>query len=439
MATKPWWGISGRYRIVEAVTVVGIALAFFAALLAFLRSILPTGSGLREGATQEGSLPSAVVAERSGRDLLLASGSEEARLGTETRTAATVLVRVTNTVKHRRGNAISWSGGRKGDRLRDGDSVQTFDRSTARIRFTEGNILDMSPNSLVVIQRTERDSVRSGIDSQLVMVGGELRGTLGAGDRASGVEVALPGGRVKIRSGTRDSSAAQFKINTTERRGSTIAVYRGVAELDAKGRTIEVAPNFASTIGLDGTVAKPVPLPAPPVLVEPVNDRTYSFADRTEKIRFSWKGMRSADSYHVVIARDPGFDDVVYDGHVAKAELRRGDLTGGTYYWRVSSVAAGLEGAFSASARLKVVQDGEGPMLEVHVSQKAQGAHTFTLSGRTEPGAQVFVGGRRIPVTDAGSFQFTLEQDPGSNVVAVRAEDAAGNVTYRSALVSAEF
>ncbi len=439
MSKRSSLGVSDRYRKGEALAVVGIALAFFAALLAFLRSIFPAGSGLREGATQEGFLPGAVIAERTGRDLLLTSGSEEARLWAEPRETAAVLVRMTNMVKHRPVDAISWSGSRQGERLRDGDAVQTFDKSTARIRFTEGNVLDMSPNSLVVIQRTERDPVRSGVHSQLVMVGGELRGTVGAGGGASAVEVALPGGVVKIRSGTRDRSDAQFKISTTEHRGSTVAVYRGVAELDANGRTLQVAPNFASTISPDGAMAKPVPLPARPVLVEPAKNRTFKSSDRTEKVRFSWKGPTSVDQYHVVIARDPGFDQVVYDVHVTTPELRYGDLEGGTYYWRVSSVAGGLEGPYSKPERLTVVRDRVPPALEVHVSQKARRSHTITLTGRTEPGAQVFAGGRRIPVTPTGSFQFTLELDPGSNVVVVRAEDQAGNVAYRSELVSAEF
>jgi hypothetical protein len=166
------------------------------------------------------------------------------------------------------------------------------------------------------------------------------------------------------------------------------------------------------------------------VLVEPVKDRTYHVVDRTEKIRFAWKGPTPVDTYHVVIARDPGFDHVLYDAHVGTLELRYGELERGTYYWRVSSVAGGLEGAYSETERLNVVQDREPLLLEVHVSEKVRRSHSVRLTGRTEPGAKVFVRGRRIPVTATGSFEFTLELDPGSNVVVVRAEDQAGHVAY---------
>jgi hypothetical protein len=47
----------GRYRIGEAVVIVGVALAFFATLLVFLRSIFPAGPILGEVAMREGAIP----------------------------------------------------------------------------------------------------------------------------------------------------------------------------------------------------------------------------------------------------------------------------------------------------------------------------------------------------------------------------------------------
>jgi hypothetical protein len=61
------------------------------------------------------------------------------------------------------------------------------------------------------------------------------------------------------------------------------------------------------------------------------------------------------------------------------------------------------------------------------------------LTGRTEPGARVSVGGHGIPVTAAGSFQHSLRLGPGSTVIVVEAMDQAGNVAYRSELVNANF
>jgi len=45
--------VPSRYRVGEAVVIVGIALAFFVLLLGFLRILFPAGPGLREVATLE--------------------------------------------------------------------------------------------------------------------------------------------------------------------------------------------------------------------------------------------------------------------------------------------------------------------------------------------------------------------------------------------------
>lgn len=431
--------VPSRYRVGEAVVIVGIALAFFAVLLGLLRVLFPAGPGLHEVATREGSLPAAGTAEPTARDPVHASGSPESSLGAAAWEVAAVLVRTTNTVKHRAANAISWSGVRPGERFRDRDAVQTFDNSTARLRFTEGNILDMSPNSLVVIQRAQPTPVRKETPSQLVMVNGELRGTVSTHERTAAVEVALPGGVVRVRSATRDRAGAQFKISMTEDHASTVAVYRGVAEIDANGRTLQVNEDFVSTVRPNGVTTEPVRLPARPTPVEPARDRTYSYRDQPQQIRFVWTAPAPVDGYHLVIARDPDFDDVVSDARVRTSEFRHGHLKHGTYYWRVSGIAAAREGAYSEPARLIVIRDRQPPVLDVHFPPRTPGSDAYTLTGRTEPGARVSVGGHRIPVTAAGSFQHSLRLGPGSTVIVVEAVDQAGNVAYRSELVNANF
>src|SRR3990172_934762 len=93
--------VPSRYRVGEALVIVGIALAFFALLLGFLRILFPAGPGLHEVATREGSLPGAGTAEPAARGPVQASGSPESSLGAAAREVAAVLVRTTNTVKHR--------------------------------------------------------------------------------------------------------------------------------------------------------------------------------------------------------------------------------------------------------------------------------------------------------------------------------------------------
>jgi hypothetical protein len=138
--------VPSRYRVGEAVVIVGIALAFFVLLLGFLRVLFPAGPGLREVATPGESLPAAGMAEPTARESVHASGSPKSSHGAAAWEVAALLVRTTNTVKHRAADAIS---GREFARGSVSAIATQCKRSTTRRppRFTEGNVLDMSPNS----------------------------------------------------------------------------------------------------------------------------------------------------------------------------------------------------------------------------------------------------------------------------------------------------
>jgi hypothetical protein len=56
----------------------------------------------------------------------------------------------------------------------------------------------------------------------------------------------------------------------------------------------------------------------------------------------------------------------------------------------------------------------------------------YTLRGKTDPGAKVFVGGQRVKTSKTGSFKYDLKLRPGINVIVVEAFDAVNNVTYRT-------
>jgi len=87
----------------------------------------------------------------------------------------------------------------------------------------------------------------------------------------------------------------------------------------------------------------------------------------------------------------------------------------------------------------KIVQDDEAPPLEVVYPDGPVDNDSLLLMGSTEPGALVFHDEDLIPTTETGSFELRVALERGVNVVTIEAIDAAGNVTYRSQLVVADF
>jgi hypothetical protein len=158
--------------------------------------------------------------------------------------------------------------------------------------------------------------------------------------------------------------------------------------------------------------------------------------EHSGSIRFSWQQQPDATGYHFMLARDSNFKDLVVDKAVPKNHFDGQHLLPGTYYWRV-----GLKGApnqpisFSAARRLEIVRDLTPPPLWVELPTTAVCDQAYMFSGRTEPGANVFIGGYRANVTPSGDFEYVMRLSKDKNVIAVAATDAANNVTSKSRIV----
>ena len=157
------------------------------------------------------------------------------------------------------------------------------------------------------------------------------------------------------------------------------------------------------------------------------------------KVLFAWKGRPGVKGYHFVLARDSVFTQIVSDKRVDKPKWFENSLEKGTYYWHVSALEEGAEGSFSSTRKFQVVQDQKLPLLEVQFPIDSQGTENYTIQGKTEPGANVFVGGHPIGISNTGEFQYTIKLKPGNNVIAVAAVDKANNVSSCSKIVNTKY
>ena len=105
-----------------------------------------------------------------------------------------------------------------------------------------------------------------------------------------------------------------------------------------------------------------------------------------------------------MLARDSVFTQIVSDKRVDKPKWFENSLEKGTYYWHVSALEEGAEGSFSSTRKFQVVQDQKLPLLDVQFPIDSQGTENYTIQGKTEPGANVFVGGHPIGISNTGEF-----------------------------------
>ncbi|UCD80502.1 MAG: YbaY family lipoprotein [Desulfobacterales bacterium] len=423
-------------RIIEGIVAILLVLLFFSVILSLLNALFPSGTSLREIIVRQKSAGSVDAFKQNSREFELSYSSEGSDSGSSEDSAA-VLSWTRNTVKSKRAAEIAWEAAKVGNLLYDRDAVQTFSRSAAEIQFDENNTLSMGPNSLMIIKRLTHDPSLREKRSFMVLVDGELRGMLAqSGQESVYLEIDTPGAKLRTQSGPGDSAPVDFKLSVNPDKSSTIAVYQGSAKITAQGQTVTVNANQSTVVALNQAPLDPRDLPDTVQLKSPLSTSRFYYRDLPPKIQFAWQTQPNATGYHFVLARDSFFHDIITDDHFSESQFSHGNLKEGIYFWKVSAMQETIEGLFSENRRFRVEQDQTAPELSVHFPPRTIYNELYTLRGKTEPGARVFVGGKRIKTSQTGKFEYQLKLSLGINVIVVEAYDAVNNVAYRSQRVN---
>jgi hypothetical protein len=423
-------------RSSELIWVIGLVFAFFCIFMVLLDTVFPSGTHLRQLMDRGVHSGTYRSGHEAWRKLLLLHQGRETDL-TDTDNVAAVLARVHHRVKSKRAESVAWISASEGMPLFDRDAVQTFNRSHARIQFNRENYLDIRENSLVIIKRLEQDILFKEQRILLVVVDGELRGLVAKNDeKPAHIEITTPNALARIRTRHLQDDQAEFKISVNPDQSSTIAVYHGEAEIIGNGKKVKLQSNQFSNVLPGQSPSEPEALPAPVDLTSPMDSTLYTYRSLLPKVRFGWNPREEVQEYRLILARDPDFQDIVYEDRLKRKTFAHGNLKQGTFYWRVNGIKNGLDGAFSETRSFHIVQDAEPPGLHVIFPPGTVFDHRYHLTGKTEPGARVFVMGEPVQTTENGEFDFNLKLQPGINVVVVEAMDKAGNVKYLSQLVN---
>jgi Glucodextranase, domain B len=416
----------------ETLLAVGLALAFFLTFMGLLSLVFPAGTSLAD-LMRSGEPIGGLAADGGGRP--------------EIETAATtpgdsiaVLSRVRRNVKDRPADAIAWSDARAGLRLGNYHSVQTYDRSQATIRFAEAGDMTLGENTLVILKSAERLDADSRSRASLLVLGGTLRGRIAVGRaEAMTIEIEAATKAARLRSNTAPGQATEFSVKVHDDHSSSFTVLAGKAQVVAAGGAVTVAPSHAVTVDAQGAIGPIVALPPAPEPDAPAPAARQRFHSSRARIEFRWSLPAGTDAAVITVARDAALRDVIAEERVAGTAYTLGNLRPGRYHWRVRSLRGDLEGGASAVRDFTLVQDRRPPALTVAFPQGSVDRSEVELTGTTEPGTKVYVGGEAAQIDAAGRFTYRLRLKRGVNIVVVEAEDDTGNVAYRSHIINASY
>lgn len=261
--------------------------------------------------------------------------------------------------------------GRANDPLFKGNRVSTQAASSADVTFRDETQVRLGERTLVVILGDSKAAALPVTETRLVT--GNLRTFMAGAGTSTGV--ATDAANVRVHSG-------EAKVSTDATKTTRVAVYAGSSTIEARGTVREVTRGFGAKAVIGKAPEAPEPLPVAPTWTTPPESLLVTRTEETPSIVASYgivTPSRTVAEWHVQIARDPSFRDVVVDTTVPYAtrriEARAPGL--GAWFMRVSAIDdQHFEGPYSRHVQTFVmrathttVAGGKRRRLEIEPSQ----------------------------------------------------------------------
>jgi len=230
--------------------------------------------------------------------------------------AIAFLARGSSQVRRRPEGDLAWQNVRGGDSLWAGDTLYVPPEATAQVRFPDGSSLDLHDAALVVIDRAPG---AGGLVPEVKLVRGvvEARAPRRLLMRASGRRVVL------------DRAQASLRLGAD--RATRVSVRDGTARLEAGDTRAEIGAMQSGEITSAGAVRAVAP---PPLRLIAPQAGAQLMADGAP-VSLGWQDAGAAVRYHVEIAADADFREVVQEADVRRTSLAV-QLQPGIYHWRVT-------------------------------------------------------------------------------------------------------
>ena len=226
--------------------------------------------------------------------------------------------------------------------LREGDEVRTWRGSGARILFEGGNYVFVNSQTKVKVLALGHGEASAASRLQILLEEGSIW---------SQIENHL-NGEFEIRTSTANTiiRGTSFRVKVEPGDATRLEVLDGTVEFETGGDPVSVGSQQGALADGRDTPVTSVTLPSPPNTLDSPEPQEVIRDEELNQL-FRWSPVPGASAYHLVIAKNDLFFDVVDEREVGReASVRISGLEPGTYFWRVSTIGSGgFEGSFTES------------------------------------------------------------------------------------------
>ena len=213
-----------------------------------------------------------------------------------------------------------------GDKLYSGDRIITQNKQFVSLRFADGSMLTILPQSTVSMDRLSRYRQTGMIDTRV---------RLESGNVDTSVEKQAPGNRYEISTPTAvtEVRGTGFRVAASSPTRARTEVSQGTVEVSAGGSQQSVPAGYGIVAEKGKPLAPPVKLLDPPSL------------QFSQTMQLSWRPLDKARAYRLQLAKDARFTQIVDDRRTSALSIDLAELAEGDYHLRLRGIdAQGLEG-----------------------------------------------------------------------------------------------
>lgn len=342
------------------------------------------------------------------------------------RERAAVFTSLKGDVEIQQAGSMGWQHAEKGMKLKKGDRVRTRSGSTCVVQFDDGSQLTVKSDSLVHIDELSEDVRTRQKNSAIKLLVSDVEASiLRPTAKGSRFLIETPGSVAQVRK-------ARMNISVNKNNQTEYKLLSGDVSVNAGGKNVVLAANEVVRLAKEGRVVSRGKLLGVPYPRAPANLDWRVSARQKVAVSFLWQPVREASRYHLMVAHDRYFTNVLYDNaRISGTGAQVPGMEAGVYYWRVSSVdSKGRESLFSPFSVFRLVHDQTPPLLTMNdpiVLTEGAASKVF-LAGAVEPGSQLLINGQQTPLAPDGSFRLFASLADNVNSLSLKAVDPAGNV-----------
>jgi hypothetical protein len=332
-------------------------------------------------------------------------------------------------VKVKKKSSNTWVNAGYDVPLEKGDVVQTGTEGMAKIVFADLTNYTVKQDSLIVIEENSTNAEQQ-TRVAVEVTTGTVDLSTATYSHGSKSEVIMAGSKASLA----PESTAEVR-NDVRNDSHEILLKKGSGEVARNGEVVSLSNYEKVSFKSDSPQMAKDREVGPPTLIDPSNMMPIFSNAGASVVRFTWTPIDGVKSYHIRIAKNPYFTQLVMEKKVNAAELQLTDIPEGAYYWSVQSVDdRGKESTESERNRFTVIPRSTEAGLSLELEPFVQHGRIIEVRGKTDASARVMVNGGEVPVIGGdGHFRYLTPPLPnGENVITITAQNSRGGVSTQT-------